>query len=256
MSANLMRDGEKVAAQKIIFGTMRLNEVERSIAEWVCFFQSIYERGITTIHSSSEYDSFPLLREILNQLRQDSPAVDFRHIVKLADPSFDDSEFSPERLGQTINLYRQALGADHIEDIQWMWRHDLRDDVRRQREFRRTALTISESVSHLKDSRRIGRFLCFPYSSAFADCALDVDAIDGIVVYRNTLELEYDAAIERAHSMGKAAIIIRPFAAGKNLADANKTALGQLKFALTKPGIESAILSSNNLAHIDQLVEC
>src|SRR3546814_11424610 len=67
-----------------------------------------------------EYDSFPLLREILGRLRREHRDVEFRHMVKLGDPHFDEESFDAERFSARVDGYRSALGTERVDDVQWM----------------------------------------------------------------------------------------------------------------------------------------
>src|SRR3546814_13249080 len=66
-------------AKRLILGTMRLHEIDRTVDQWLGFFATAFRLGVRTIHSSLEYDSFPLLREILGRLRREHRDVEFRH---------------------------------------------------------------------------------------------------------------------------------------------------------------------------------
>jgi hypothetical protein len=250
-----MPETAAIAANKIILGTMRLHERDRSINEWVRFFEAVYEMGVCTLHSSLEYDSFPLLTEILAGLKVNSPSIKFRHIVKLANPSFDDNSYSPEKLSIALSIYQAKLKSEHIADIQWMWRQGLSDDASRAASFIANQHLLAEQSQALRDAGTIDRFLCFPYTPSFAAIAMNVAAIDGLVVYRNRHETEYDDAISVGANIGKPTIIIRPLNAGKILQEHTQSARDSLHFALDKPGIESAILSSGDLVHLRQLIE-
>lgn len=238
----------------LTLGTMRLLEVERSADDWVVFLDAVHDLGITTLHSSSEYESFSLLSSLLSKMATQEKPRQFRHIVKLAEPSFDDADFSAERLEDKIHAYCDALATPVIHDIQWMWRSELNEDPVRIEKFKSRLDSIGDAVQKLRTAGLIERFFCFPYSPAFGAIALEHDAIDGLVVYRNIQETEYDGLIDRSHILKKPCQIIRPFNAG-NVAQADARPMSEhLDFALDKPAIESAILSSNNIKHLQSLV--
>jgi hypothetical protein len=239
--------------QSLTLGTMRLLEVDKTRDEWLAFLASVHDIGIRTLHSSIEYESFALLTSLLSDsaFRQDHRP--FRHIVKLAEPSFDDDGFSAVRLEQKVRAYCEALSSPVISDIQWMWRRDLKDDAARIAAFVAAIKAISSTVFQLKHDGLIERFFCFPYSVAFARVALEQDTIDGLVVYRNMLERDYDELIDLSAKLGKQCHIIRPFNAGGVLIDSNLSPSEHLKFAFDMPAIESAIVSSNNLNHLTEI---
>ena len=249
----ILRTSQKFP-KSLTLGTMRLLEVERSADDWVVFLDAVHDLGITTLHSSSEYESFSLLCSLLDRRAAREKPRQFRHIVKLAEPSFDDADFSAERLEEKILSYCSALATPVVHDIQWMWRSDLDDDSMRIEKFKSRLDSIGDAVQKLKTAGLIERFFCFPYSPAFGATALEQDAIDGLVVYRNIQETEYDGLIDRSHVLKKPCQIIRPFNAG-NVAQADARPMSEhLDFALDKPAIESAILSSNKIEHLQSLV--
>jgi aryl-alcohol dehydrogenase-like predicted oxidoreductase len=249
-----MHEAVVIASDKIILGTMRLLEHNRTVSEWSNFFEDVYDLGIRTLHSSSEYDSFPLLCEILGSLKRSNPSIRFRHIIKLANPSFDEDGFSLPRLKHAIGNYRNRLQSDRIEDVQWMWRNNLSDENQRLADFSKSVSTITEAIFTLKSQALINRFFCFPYTTEFGQMAIEVPAVDGLVVYRNYEEILYDTLIDVCAERNKAAIIIRPFNGGATLRNRIDTPKSNLAFAINKPAIESAIISSGNLDHIRQLI--
>jgi hypothetical protein len=249
-----MADQLRVTPGRLIFGTMRLGEEERRIEDWVAFFRDVHALGITSLHSSSEYDTFPLLCKILGKLAKTDNAPKFRHVVKLAEPSFDDAGFDAARLAEKVAEYSAALGTNCVQDIQWMWRHNLSDDAERIDAFKRNLASLTDAVAGLKSQGRIERFFCFPYSPAFASEALKSGTIDGLTVYRNAQETEYDAAIDSCAELGKPVLVIRPLYAGKVLEQSAKSAADHVQYSLNLPAIEAGIISSNNLDHIRELL--
>lgn len=249
-----MADQLRVTPGRLIFGTMRLGEKERSIEDWVTFFQDVHALGITSIYSSSEYDTFPLLCKILSKLAKTDNAPKFRHVVKLAEPSFDDAGFDPARLSDNVTEYSKALGTNCVQDIQWMWRHNLSDDAERINSFKHNLAALTDVVAGLKSQGRIERFFCFPYSPAFASEALNSATIDGLAVYRNAQETEYDAAIDDCADLGKPVLVIRPLNAGKVLEKNAISAADHVQYSLNMAAIEAGIISSNNLDHIRELL--
>jgi aryl-alcohol dehydrogenase-like predicted oxidoreductase len=247
-------DTELPAEKSIILGTMRLLELERSSEQMHDFLRAVFRLGIRKLHSSSEYGSFSVLSDLLVSAARNGTPYEFRHVVKLAEPSFDDPDFDARRLEAKIGEYCRKLATNRIDDVQWMWRFDLKDDKKRVSHFERRLENIVEVVARLKQNGLIKRFFCFPYSRDFASYALEHRTIDGLVVYRNYIEREYDDHIERCHDLGKKCIIIRPFFSNiENTQSSEKSHLERLSFSLNKPAIESAILSSNSIDHLSEL---
>lgn len=248
-----MDERPAVGSDKIILGTMRLLEADRTAEECADYLLALHQLGIRKLHSSNEYESFPLLVEALQLLRRRRPDRRFRHMVKLAEPSFDDDDcFHADRLSSRINDYCSALGTDMIEDVQWMWRRKLDDDDGRIADFRRHADAIGEAVETEKERGSIERFLCFPYSVPFASAALELNWTDGLAVYRNAEEHDYDSTLEQAAAAAKIAVIIRPFFGGRLVGNGDPAQL--LAAALDSPAIEAAVLSTNSISHMKALV--
>jgi hypothetical protein len=232
---------------------MRLHEIKRTPEEWVAFFVAVRKLGITTLHSSSEYDSFPLFRDILRRVKRDRPDIGFRHMVKLGEPHFHEGGFDGGRLATKVDTYRDALAVDCIDDIQWMWRDGLEDEGERLKRFEKSAVELGHVGDSLKAEGKIKRLFCFPYTPGFALAAVENAAIDGLAVYRNIEEAEYESALASAAQVGKPCIAIRPFNGGKALASGEAGQL--LRYALEAPAVEAAILSSSSLPHLRSLAE-
>lgn len=233
---------------------MRLLEVERTREDWIYFFGHVHSLGIRALHSSHEYESFGLVSSLLKEMEGDGNGTAFRHIVKLAEPSFDDCGFDAQRLEEKVRSYCSALSTPLVHDVQWMWRQGLNEDMQRVSHFRDQIDSIGNAARGLKQAGLIERFFCFPYSVAFGREAMEHPAIDGLVVYRNRLETVYDELIDRCRALSKPCQIIRPLAAGSALGKGKPSPADALRFALDKPAIESAILSSNSVAHLQELV--
>jgi hypothetical protein len=244
---------ETASGQSLALGTMRMLAVDRSAAKWLDFLSEAHTLGLQSLHSSVEYDSFPLLSSLLSQGTKAEYFPKFRHIAKLAEPSFDDACFDASRLRNRVEAYLSALSTPVLHDVQWMWRQSLNTDELRVEHFERQLDLIAEAAGRLKRDGLIERFFCFPYSVAFGRVALEHEAIDGLIVYRNVQETEYDPLIDRSYALSKPCHIIRPFNAGAALGTDQREHAELLAFALDKPAIESAILSSNSIEHLRQL---
>jgi hypothetical protein len=249
-----MPDKASIGPEKIIFGTMRLAEGERTAEQTADYFAALHDLGIRTIHSSHEYESFPLVTDALQVMARREPRRSFRHMVKLAEPSFDDDDrFSADRLSRRIDHYRRALDADMLDDVQWMWRRKLDEDPGRIADFAADADAIGEAVEKERARGSIARLFCFPYTPDFAASAIGRDWVDGLAVYRNVEERDYDSALGQASAAAKTAVVIRPFFGGKLVAGADPAEL--LAAALDGPAIEAAVLSTNSIAHMRALLD-
>jgi hypothetical protein len=231
-----------------------MHEVDRSAREWATFFIEMHGRGVRTLHSSNEYDSFPLLRETLRELEAGDRSCRFKHVVKLAEPSFDDTGFDAGRLSDRVDGYRDELRSEVIHDIQWMWLQDLKSEGKRQDDLDGALSSIGNAVGSLKRSGGIERFFCFPYTPRFANRLINSEFLDGFAIYRNAREHEYDYLLDPCQARAKTCLAIRPFAAGGALGEGGPGPQAQLAAVLDHPAVEGAILSTSSLAHLDDLL--
>lgn len=243
-----------VCVSRITLGTMRFSSDRYTVEQWAQFLIEAHDLGIRSLHVSDEYESWPLFLQSLTAARKISSDLDFRFIAKLGEPHFDQPSFDAKRLVQHIDRYCLQLGIGCLDDVQWMWRADLNKDSNRCANFVSQADSIRASIEYLKRNGKIGRFLCFPYSIKFASRALDFDFIDGLTVYRNAQEKDYEMHLDQAQMKSKIVHIIRPFFAGATLMPDALTPQQQLIQALDHPAIETGILSTGNMAHLHDLL--
>jgi aryl-alcohol dehydrogenase-like predicted oxidoreductase len=243
-----------VSASRLTLGTMRFSADRHTVEQWARFLIEAHDIGIRSLHVSNEYESWPLFLESLAIARKASSDIDFRFIAKLGEPHFNHPSFDAKRLEQHVERYCLKLGIERLEDIQWMWRADLDQDGKRCADFVGQADSIRTCIERLKRNGRIGRFLCFPYSPSFATQALDFEFFDGLTVYRNAQERDYETHLDQCQMKSKIAHIIRPFRAGATLTDQNLNPQQQLIQALDHPAVETAILSTGNMAHLHDLL--
>lgn len=233
---------------------MRMLEYDFPVAYWVNLFSELHDLGITTWHSSTEYESFGLYCEVLADFSRQFPEKKIKHMVKLAEPHFHINEFSAELLNAKVSEYLEKLNTESLFCVQWMWRGELSDNPKRAQLFEESYPEIEKSVSDLKASGKIENFHCFPYDIGFAEAVLDKKAIDGLVVYRNKLETEYDLQLQKSAELGKKNFIIRPLFAGKALELKGETPKSLLEFALDFPNVEGAVLSISSVKKIKQIL--
>jgi aryl-alcohol dehydrogenase-like predicted oxidoreductase len=237
---------------KIVLGTMRFDPERHSPDHWVQLLRHAHEGGVRRLHCSDEYDSFPFLLRVLEALRVESPELHFDFVVKLAEPSFDVHEFSEHRLFEHLDRYRNVLAVDELHAVQWMWRGDLSNDRKRIVEFGRHSAEVVKAADRAKRSGHVGSFFCFPYSHAFATCALENDSIDGLAIYRNPQETEYDDLLKTCGDSGRSALVIRPFAAGDAL---NAGEPGDLiRYSARVPEVTGIIVSCGSVGHLEECI--
>lgn len=242
------------SAAKLVLGTMRMRERKLSAEAWADYFAYAYAAGVRRMHCSSEYDSYPLFRQSIAALAARHPAARFEYMVKLADPSFSEADFDGGRLSERIKKYCVELGVTRIADVQWMWRGSLEDDDRRCQAFLRSLPTIQGCVDSLKERKWIGRFLCFPYTPKFATLAAESACVDGIVIYRNPLELDYEEHVQQCDAAGKGVVVIRPFAAGRLFSDAAVTGHKLLEFATQPSAVDGVVATISSPEHLESVL--
>ena len=124
-----------IKPEEVVFGTMRMTEYNYSVEYWVKLINEFYDLGLLKHHTSNEYESYPFYCEVLSKFYEAYPNKKIKHIVKLADPSFQEPEFDGQRLLQKIQSYLKDLQTDSLHAIQWMWRGNLENKVQRLDDF-------------------------------------------------------------------------------------------------------------------------
>lgn len=241
-------------SKKLILGTMRMRGARKSLIEWADFYAYAFELGVNRIHCSSEYEDYQFLIEVLAVLRKRHPAVLFDYVVKLAAPNFEEANFDEKLFVHRVHEYETALHAKGGVHVQWMWRNDLGNDTSRCDAFKGSYDAMRASIVRAKKNGSIKSFYCFPYSLDFAGIALNCDFVDGIIVYRNPLELSFESVIEAVGMHEKHAIVIRPFAAGKLLSNEGVNSRDLFLFSALLPGVNGVIASVSSKQRMDQIL--
>lgn len=217
---------------------MRINEKPYSDRHWIKLLDVSFERGVRSLHSSSEYKSFPRLCELLHSRKNGK----FSHIVKLAEPHFGENCFDTARLNEKIDYYLKELNTERIECVQWMWRGDIKNESSRINGLKEQNAEISSAFAQLKNKGKVSSFSPFPYTNQFAEKMLECEFVDGITAYLNPIEREMEGYFERADQLGKIGVAIRPFAAGKALGG-ERSAADCVKWVQERSGTSSIVLS-------------
>ena len=239
--------------KRIVYGTMRLHTKFGSVPELADFFLRLHAAGITWLHSSNEYESFDLLCNVLKYLKETRPSVKFRHVVKIAEPSFDDDGFCYSRLLDKVDYYRSRLGVGCIDQLQWMWRKNIKNDEERISDFLGVKSEIQSAFDELRNKGVVSDFLCFPYSVEFAAAANNSGIFSGLTVYRNLEETQYDSALKDCPFLNES-IAIRPFGAGKGFAQGRSTQ-EMLDYVFSDDLINGVILTVSSEDHLNELLE-
>ncbi len=238
---------------KIVFGTMRMSSERQEQKDWARLLLQAQDLGVVRIHCSDEYESYPFFIRVLEEVRRSSPQFDFRFTVKLAEPHFGETDFEPKRFFKRIDAYREALQTDQLDCVQWMWRGYLDDEGGRLRGFHDADNRILDAVELAKHQGFIKGFRCFPYTFEFAKQALDHPTIDGLAIYRNPLENEYEPFLARASAIEKSILVIRPFKAGDAFLDLGATKL--IRFSSSLPVVDGIVVSCSSILHLQECVE-
>jgi hypothetical protein len=227
---------------------------KKDLEGWVNLFTTLYENGVNTLHSSMEYESFPMLCEVLNQVSKKSSAIKFNHIIKLSDPSFDENFTNYDRIRNRVKDYLKAFNCEQIETIQWMWRADLNNDKLRIDNFRGSIDSLNNVVASLKQEGLTNEFYCFPYTLDFGLESLNAKEIDGYTVYRNPNELEMDVLLDRALEVHKSAYVIRPLGAGALVNDSKWDAKSLINFAHNHQAVKGIIVGISDEKHLSDIL--
>jgi aryl-alcohol dehydrogenase-like predicted oxidoreductase len=243
-----------VHVSPLAFGSMRIHERAQDDDAWEALLRASIDRGVTTLHSSSEYEGHPRFCGLVARLR----GLPIQHVVKLADPHFGEAGFDAHRFEERLDAYLARLGAERIDVVQWMWRGDLKDEPGRLAGFAREREAIRAAFDALRAKGKLGAVAPFPYTAAFADQVIEGTGggagplCEGLAVYLNPLELELLPQIRAAARAGMGTVAIRPLAAGRAVADLQAAAC--VHGVLAEPGVTTAVVTYSSLAHLGELV--
>ncbi len=238
--------------KQIIFGSMRIDEHSYSDIHWIELFNFMYDNGVQIHHVSSEYGSYDRYCAILKKFKNQYPKKKIHHIVKLAEPHFSDTSFNPNSFINKIENYKEQLLTKEIYIIQWMWRRHLKDDSNRLKNFDKKYKIIERAIGACKKRGDIKYFYCFPYTLDFAQNVLKKDIIDGLVLYRNIFETEFDQIIYKCGELGKKCITIRPLAAGRAL-KVNNSLNELMNFCFNISAVSGVIVSISTIQRFQKI---
>ncbi|MEM7093782.1 MAG: aldo/keto reductase [Actinomycetota bacterium] len=195
-----------VELSEVAYGSMRLRGDRSANAT---LLSEMHDIGITTHHSSSEYDSYESYCDLVRRLRTEGRTIE--HIVKLACPSFDESGFDPEVLRDRVEAELYALDTERLDVVQWMVRGDAAGDGDTKRAFARAyGAMVDGAFGGLIQAGKVGAVALFPYVQPPVEALLELDAVTGLCGYLNLLERE----LCELAGQGYPTIALRPLAAG------------------------------------------
>lgn len=240
-----------VAPSPLTFGTMRLHGLGDA-ARAAELIRRALDGGVASFHVSSEYESWPFFVEAWGLVRKDREVSHAKFTAKVAGPHFGEAAFDPSDFARRIDVYRRALGLDRLDIVQWLLRHDLKDEAGRLEIFRRDAGLIAATTTDLKASGALCGLVSFPYTRQVADLALAATWCDGLALYVNRFETELAPVLPLAAAKPLGVIAIRPFAAGRVFESEHQGAAEALHYALRQPGVRTVVASVSSPAHLDE----
>ncbi len=244
-----------VELSQIAYGMMRMRPKVDGLSA-TSLLDHLWDMGITTLHSSSEYDSYSLFVDALAKTARGSRS--FEHIVKFASPSFDSSIFDAKHFTTGIDERLKQLDTDQITVLQWMIRTpDTSDSAAQVGVLEQFATDINETAAAVIEAGKVGAISIFAYSDEVASRAMELIEGGSITLYLNLRELPSSETLNRAKSI----LAMRPFG-GDNLI-VNEPAWEEfsssvgvdrfgptcLTFPLLHPKVSTVIASLNTESH-------
>ncbi len=242
---------------RVCFGTMRMTDLAKDAdgpgaAE---FLTQLHELGIDSHHSSWEYDSD--LHYLAALKKAAGWGYQFKHVVKLAEPSWDDLEFSPQRFQSKIRDECQRLGVEHLDVVQWLIRtKDPEDEAVCLALLERDAGLIQDTFNTMIEEGLIGAVVGFPYRPRIGQRLVAAQPgspplVDGLSIYLN--DLEPDPADLEATALSTACPIlaIRPFAGGQIPGEQRQ---GSFDRVVANPQVVSVIVSLSDIERAHSLM--
>jgi aryl-alcohol dehydrogenase-like predicted oxidoreductase len=240
-----------VTLSRLTLGTMRLSSAGdvQAAADLIDYAS---DAGLTSLHCSSEYESFPLFVAAWNS-RSPSARLGSSLMTKVASPHFGEDRFSATALRSKVDDYLQKLTVERLDVVQWLLRFDLKQEDARLRIFEEGAAEIAGVAAELKQAGKIGSFVSFPYTKGVGEAALRASFCDGLALYVNPLEREMDDLLMSAETVGKPVVAIRPFAAGRLFSETGLGVDDAVRHVFAFPAVTSAIVSVSSRRHVDAL---
>jgi aryl-alcohol dehydrogenase-like predicted oxidoreductase len=269
--------GSSVELSALCFGCMRLSPSRLDLKGAVDLLLALFDRGVTSFHSSHEYETYAFYCVALREMRRLRAGRPIETIVKIGAPHFDETEFSPARFRSLIEAELRNLEVDRVDVVQWLVRHTPNDDAPRLDILERSSASVHETWERLRAEGKVGLLTVFPYSDAFLQASLELPDVAGLVTYLNLLETEAVPYLDGLASSGRGFAAIRPLAGGRLVGDEGKldqetlaairtlppnarpSSTGStdlaLQFPLWHPAVATMIVSISTLEHADQALD-
>ena len=262
----LGRSGIELSA--LTFGSMRLRPATVPEEDAIALVHSLLDGGVTSFHSSREYESYEYFCAILRKTLRSRGRPPVEHIVKIGVPHFDEDRFNASKFRARVDQELAALGTDRLDVVQWLVRQTPNEDALRLPILKQAAPELAECWAELRRAGKVGALTVFPYTVPFAREALQLDECDGLATYLNLLETEYAGLLDRIQQRDQGFLAIRPLVGG-NLTTENtiparlQQAVAALQisqeefvafcvsFPLMHPAVTSVILSVSTQSHAE-----
>lgn len=256
----------------VALGTMRLDAERLGRDGARDLLLHLADRGLTTFHSSREYDTHEFFASVLREVRRLRPGWTPIHVAKIGVPHFDESEFDPAKLEKIVDEQRGVLGTDTIHFVQWLVRSTPNTDERRLPILDRCAHALEDVWGRMQDRGSVDTLVSYPYSVPFMERVLDLPMVRGLATYLNLLEREPVPYLDRMYDDRRGLLAIRPLAAGRlgegaassdpdafaDLREAiggRSPAAAAVRFPLLHPATASVLVSLSSRAHADEILD-
>ena len=252
----------------LTFGSMRMRPATVGEDDAVDLLHSLLDSGVTSFHSSREYESYDYFRAVLRKTLRSRGPTPVQHIVKIAVPHFDEKRFSAAKFRARVDQELVALDAERLDVVQWLIRQTPNEDELRLPILKRAATELAECWAELKRAGKVGALTVFPYTIPFAAEALQLDLCDGLATYLNLLETESGSLLDAMLERGQGFLAIRPLLGGSLTGE--NTVPGHLReavaslqitaedfvafclsFPLLHPAVTSIVLSVSSKSHAE-----
>ena len=148
------------------------------------------ESGINFIHSCKEYDTWPVLADVLDQWPQAGQLV---HAIKMIFPEDEDqNKFDPQKFRQRVEDHLVALRTDRIDILQYQWRVAPGTALEPLALFRSVVDEMVSTFQQLRDEGKAGYLMVFPSASCKME-VIDSGHFSGVISVCNLARLDYGA---------------------------------------------------------------
>jgi hypothetical protein len=222
----------------------------------------LHDAGIDTHHSSSEYESYLTYLAALEALTATGRSV--QHIVKLAEPGFDDTRFDAPRLVAAVDCRLRELGVEQIAVLQWMCRTpEPTSDPATAVVLHDQRVEIDEAFLYLERSGKVGAVAVFPYTIGFQAIFDHELGVRPACTYLSLFERQHLHLLDGDRPF----VALRPFAgASVRVVDSEEASVlessadrrhrATLEYPLLHPAVATTVVSVNRAHHVATAIDC